>query len=254
LHDSRVVDADLAWSRAQAAGVTGALLAGVEPEGWDEEDRLARRLAGLTVSYGVHPQRIAELSEAEARARVGDLDRELSAGQRLRPVAVGEIGLDGVAQRVGSLPRQAWAFREQLALAGRHDLPVVLHVLKAHGPALEILEAAPPRAGVLHSCSASAELTRRYLRLGLAISFAGSVTWVGARKVKEAVKVVPRERLLVESDAPDQTPQARRPGPNEPAFLVEIIAAIAQIRGESPALVAAYTAANARRLFRIKET
>jgi TatD DNase family protein len=131
---------------------------------------------------------------------------------------------------------------------------VSLHVLRAHGPALEILASAPPRAGVLHSCSASSEVTRRYLKLGLSISFAGSVTRARARKVRDALKVVPRERLLVETDAPDQTPDARRPAPNEPAFLVEIVAAIAQIRGEPADLVAAYTSANARRLFGIEET
>jgi TatD DNase family protein len=127
----------------------------------------------------------------------------------------------------------------------------VLHVLRAHPRALEILESEvlPPRPGVLHSCSASAELLTRYLALGFHVSFSGAVANPGARKLQAAARAVPLERLLVETDAPFQTPIGRRPARNEPAFLVEIVRALAQIRDEPAEQVAQATSRNARRLF-----
>jgi TatD DNase family protein len=241
-------------ARARAAGVHGFLLAGVDPDGWHDEDALAAAHADVFVSYGVHPQIVAELDDAATDAAVAALDRALARPpQRARLVAVGEIGLDAVGARKASLDRQERAFRAQLALARRHELPVALHVLDAHARALAVLaDAGVPRAGgVVHSYSGSAELARDYLALGLHLSFAGPVANERARKTRAAAAVVPRERLLVETDAPDQTPAPHRPAPNEPAFLVAIVAALAQIRGEPD--VAAFTDANARRLFRISE-
>ncbi len=254
LHDARIGDAAAAQlARARAAGVERLLLAGVDPDGWRDEDRLARAHPELVVSYGVHPQRIAGISDAATDAMVAALDGALD-GALARPVAVGEIGLDGFAGRKPTLARQERAFRAQLAAARARDLPVVLHVLGAHAEAIALLrrDGAPRSGGVVHSYSGSAEQVRDYLALGLSISFAGAVTWPNARKRRAAALAVPREHLLVETDAPDQTPEAHRPGPNEPAYLPEIVAALAAIRGEAAAEVASYTAANARRLFRCK--
>ncbi|HEX2573501.1 MAG TPA: TatD family hydrolase [Polyangia bacterium] len=241
-------------ARAQAAGVSGLLLAGVSPEGWEDEDRLARAHPGLfAVAYGVHPQLVAEVEDGEAGAMVQALGRSLGGGPLVRPVAVGEIGLDGQGARAESLDRQERHFREQLALARAHDLPVVLHILEAQGRALAILrrDGLPRRGGVVHSCSASAEMVRQYLALGLHVSFAGPVTLPGARKLHAAARAVPRERLLVETDAPFQTPLAHRPARNEPSFLLTVVEALAGLRGEDMAEVAERTEDNARRLFEL---
>ena len=131
-----------------------------------------------------------------------------------------------------------------------HHLPVVLHLLRAHARGLEILKAdGVPDGGVLHSCSASADQVREYLALGLYVSFPGTVCNDNARKIHEAARAVPIERLLVETDAPFQTPLPHRPAQNEPAFLVAIVDALARIRGERPDLIAQATETNARRLF-----
>jgi TatD DNase family protein len=152
-------------------------------------------------------------------------------------------------ERKHTLPLQERAFRAQLAFARDHQLPVVLHVLRAHNRGLEILKQDGVPGGVLHSCSASADQVREYLRLGLYISFAGTVCNPNARKVHDAARAVPSERLLVETDAPFQTPLPHRPAQNEPAFLVAIVDALAKIRGERPELLAQQTDTNARRLF-----
>lgn len=239
-------------ARARAAGVSGLLLAGVSPDGWEDEDRLTRAHPGLfAVAYGVHPQLVAEVEDGEAGAMVDALGRALAGGPLVRPVAVGEIGLDGQGARVATLDRQERHFREQLALARAYDLPVVLHILEAQGRALGILrrDGVPRRGGVVHSCSASAEMVRQYLSLGLHVSFAGPVTLSGARRLHAAARAVPQDRLLVETDAPFQTPLVHRPARNEPSFLPTVVEALAALRGERVDEVAEHTEENARRLF-----
>jgi TatD DNase family protein len=254
LHD-RSMDAEAAIARAREAGVRGFLLAGVDPDGWRDEDRIARAHPDVAVAYGVHPQLVAEVDDAETERMVAALSATLSAcrdggSPLVAPAAIGEIGLDGAGERRDTLDRQERAFRAQLRLAREHDLPVVLHVLRAHGRALAILreERLPRRGGVLHSYSGPAEMVRDYVALGLHLAFAGPVTLARSKKTHAAARCVPPERLLVETDAPFQSPEPYRPGPCEPAFLVAIVEALAQIRGEPAAHLAAYTEENARRL------
>jgi TatD DNase family protein len=252
LHDERLLaEAPKLIARARAAGVDRLLLAGVDPEGWAIEDALAAAYPGVYVSYGIHPQRIAEIDDDAADAMLVALDAALQQNASSRLIAVGEIGLDGMGERRASLARQERLFRAQLELANRHGLPVSLHVLRQHPRALAILrQIAPAHGGVLHSCSASPELAAEYVALGLHVSFSGSLTWHGGdNRARRAAEVVPRHRLVVETDAPDQTPEPERPGRNEPAFLVAIVAALAQIWGVPFAEAAAVTDANARRLF-----
>jgi TatD DNase family protein len=249
-HLQELEDVDAALARARAAGVTGMLLPGVAPEGWERDDALAAAHDSLLVAYGLHPQLVAALDDAACDRILDALDERL-ARRDPRVVAVGEIGLDGVGERRQSLERQERVFRAQLALARRHQLPVALHILKQHPRALEILAVEPlPQGGVLHSCSAPRELVPGYLALGFYLSFSGSVTWHdGDNKAARAAAAVPRERLLVESDAPDQTPEPHRPGRNEPAFLVAIVRSIAHLWGVDFAEAARITDENARRLF-----
>ena len=249
LHDERVADPEAQIARARARGVDGFLLAGVAPDGWLVEERLRAAHPEIAIAFGVHPQLIAEISDEEADAMVRALGEALAR----QPAAIGEIGLDGYGERRASLDRQERSFRAQLALARDRQLPVVLHVLEAHARALAILRAdgLPRSGGIMHSYSGSAELLREYLALGLSVSFAGPVCNAHAPKIHAAAKAAPGDRLLVETDAPFQTPAPCRPAQNEPAFLVEIVAALAQIRGESAEALARSTAENARRLLGI---
>jgi TatD DNase family protein len=256
-HLQELDDVDAAIARAHAAGVGRMLLAGVAPEHWDRDDALAARHASLLVSYGLHPQLVPSLDDAACDRIVAGLDERLAARDP-RVVAVGEIGLDGVGERREAMARQERVFRAQLAIARKHRLPVALHVLREHPRALAVLRdelrGEPlPSGGVLHSCSASPELVREYVALGFYISFSGSITWHdGANKAARAAALVPRDRLVVETDAPDQTPEPQRPGRNEPAFLVAIVQSIAHLWGVDFADAARITDDNARRLFNLK--
>lgn len=255
LHDAQM-DAvrDAAIARARAAGVHGFLLAGVDADGWQVQDALRRRHPDVAVAYGLHPQRIPELTDAEVDAQIATLARALrSEAETLqRPHALGEIGLDRRTEETAAcLPRQEHAFRAQLALAREHDVPVVLHILRAHGEAVRVLrrDGLPRAGGVVHSYSGSADLVADYVGLGLHVSFAGALTYPNSRRIKQAARAVPPERLLIETDAPFQTPLQHRPGPCEPAFLTDVLAALADVRVQSPAELARLTDENARRLF-----
>lgn len=254
LQDARITDPEAIWERARRAGVERVLLAGVDAEDWERQAAL-EHLPGVYRSVGIHPQVAATLRPEDGERELERLRRAIE--QRSRAVvAVGEIGMDGVGERRAAYGIQAELFEAQLRLAKAAALPVILHVLRAHEEALKILDAVglPDAGGVVHSYSGSPELAPRYLEHGLYLSFSGSVTWHEGGRAARAVRACPLERLLVETDAPDQTPLGHRPDPNEPAYLLDVVRAIATIRGSSIDEIAETTQANACRAFRIEES
>jgi TatD DNase family protein len=242
-------DREAVLARARAAGVTEVVVPAIGPDGWAALAAWAARTPGVHFGLGIHPQLLPELDPAGDDRRLADLEAALARGGA---VGVGECGLDGPSAEAGApLDRQVAVLRGHLRLARRLALPVMLHCLKAHDALLALLEEEPlPAGGVLHSFSGSADQVRAYLRHGLHFSFAGPVTYERARKPLDAARAVPRDRLLVETDAPDQTPRPHR-GRNEPAFLPGIAEAVAAALGATPGEVDALTTANARALFRL---
>jgi TatD DNase family protein len=249
--DKPEFDADRAevLARARAAGVTDVVVPAVGPEDWGALLALARATPGLHAGLGIHPQLLPALASADDDRHLAALDAALSGGG---VVAVGECGLDGPAVAAGaSLERQVAVLAGHLALARKHGLPVCLHAYKTLGPMLALLERdGLPQGGVLHSFSGSAEQVAPFVRLGLHFAFAGPLTWARARKPVLAIRAVPADRLLLETDAPDQTPRPHQ-GRCEPAYLAEVAAAAAAARGTTPAALDSLTTANARRLFRL---
>ena len=239
-------------ARAVAAGVRGVLVPAVRPSTWARLVALADeagRGAGpaFAIALGVHPQVVPELTDDE-RAITRDLTAALSAFRTSAMVAIGECGLDG---GTGDHAEQERIFRAHLGAARELGLPLVIHVLRAHDVAPRILreERVGEAGGVLHSYSGSPDLVPIYRDLGLCFSFAGPVSWDGARRPVAACRAVPADRLLAETDAPDQAPAPHRGGRSEPAMVAAVIAAMARVRGEPVATVAATTTANALRLF-----
>jgi len=234
-------------ARARSAGVQDLLVAGVDPEGWRSQLALAGN--GVHIALGLHPWQVAQTPDTWCRDLEGLLEAPPS------PIAaIGETGLDfGSRMDPDQFGAQEAAFTMHLQLADAYGLPLVLHVVSAHSRVVEILaSAAPLRAGgMVHAFSGSREQAQQYLRLGLHISICGSVTDPKRRKLRRAVASIPPDRLLVETDSPDQTPLNRRPDPNEPAFLIDVIAAVAEVRGDSPRSVAEQTTHNAKTLFQI---
>ena len=240
-------------ARARAAGVTRMLVPATRPRSWPKLLELARAEAatGVTIALGVHPQCVPALDPTE-RAALAEtrIDRTLhdaldAAGPLA--VAVGECGLDG-----GTADRdeQVRILRAQVRVARDRRLPLIVHVLRAHGEMPRLLRECGVTAcgGVLHSYSGGAALVPIYRDLGLHFSFAGPVTYPGARRPLDAARAVPDELLLAETDAPDQAPAPHQGGRSEPAQLPHVLAGLAAARGVSVDEIAALTTRNATRL------
>lgn len=242
-------DRDAVLARAWAAGLQGLVLPAVGPADWEDVLAWPRREPRVQVGLGIHPQLLPHLPESEDEAHLARLDTLLARGGA---VAVGECGLDGPSLPGAPLARQLRVLRGHLELARRHALPVLLHCHKLHPALIALLKDLPaPQEGLLlHSYSGGVELARFYLSRGCHFSFAGPVTWANARKPLDALRAIPLERLMVETDAPDQTPVPFRGQRNEPAHLGAVLAGMARAREEPLALLTERTTENARQLFR----
>lgn len=239
-------DADDAIARAVAAGVTACVTIGTGVEDGLRARELARRYEGVVFpTVGLDP-----FSSHAAGAAFDDAHRVLAellgAGGF---VAVGEIGLD-YHHDLDPREVQAERFERQLDLAARLDLPVVIHVREAHGDMAAILKAHSRNRGVIHSFTGQPEDAERYLAMGWYLAFNGVVTFKNADEVREAARLVPLDRILVETDSPYLAPSPKRGARCEPAFVVHTLQALAAVRGEDASVLELATTANARTLFR----
>lgn len=235
--------------RAWQAGLCGIVIPAVGPADWEALLEWPSTDPRVQVGLGIHPQLLPELPEAEDEAHLARLDELLARGVAC---AVGECGLDGPSQEGAPFERQLRVLRGHLELARKHDLPVLLHCFRAQPQLVQLFkEVKLPEAGVLlHSYSGGADLAKFYAERGCYFSFAGPVTFKEARKPLDAVRAVPPERLLLETDAPDQAPHPHRGGRSEPGFLPRIAEAVARAIGTTPEALARQTTETARTLFR----
>ncbi|MCF6283650.1 MAG: TatD family hydrolase [Candidatus Hydrogenedentes bacterium] len=208
-------------------------------------DLLGPRIYGVV---GMHPYYAKDFDDATLECL-----RSMAATEKV--VALGEMGLDYFNEYS---PRdvQALAFRHQLDLACELNLPVVIHNREADEDCHAILsEYADRLAGcIMHCFGSGPEYARKFLDLGFYISFAGNVTFKKAIQLQEAAKVVPLERLLVETDAPYLAPVPMRGKRCEPHYVAHTAAFLAELKGVDPAALEAQTTANAHQVYRIPKT
>lgn len=214
----------------------------------------AARYAGMYAAVGIHPEDCHFLPDADAaltelREILGDAESR----RRDKIVAVGEIGLDYHWQQYGDIPmdkgKQAYFFDAQMELAHELDLPVIIHDREAHGDCFETVLRHPEVRGVFHSYSGSAEMARELVRRGWYLSFSGTLTFKNAERVRAAAAVVPRDRLLIETDAPYLAPHPHRGKLNHSGLLVHSLEILAQLWSCTPEEAAQITAQNAETLF-----
>ena len=250
--DERGDQVDKLLVRARSAGICAILVPSIERQDWERVEELPP-LEGLELYtvWGLHPYFVCKITKNEASDLVEELkERVKSASSESRMRAIGECGLDFLrATSVEQREQQLAVLRGHLELARDTGLPLSIHCVKAHGPLVELLRERPTPASVLHAYSGSAEIAAQLVAAGHFISFAANVCIPAASKVHAAARSVPTERLLIETDSPDQTPPARRPLINEPAFIVDVAEQLARLRGVSLAAIASATLANARRVF-----
>lgn len=213
-----------------------------------QAEMLAARWPETCFAIGVHPHQAHQFADDPARAAA-----DVRAGFARTPGAraVGEIGLD---YHYDYSPRsvQHAVFRTQLRLAREIERPVVIHTREAEDDTIAILreERVAEVGGVLHCFTGTAALARAALELGLYISVAGILTFPKAQELRDTIRDVPLDRLLVETDSPFLAPVPYRGKRNEPAYVARVVAAVADLHGIEPAEVARQTTANFHALFR----
>ncbi len=233
--------ADALLARAREVGVDRVVAVGSGIESCRKTLEIARTELGVACALGIHPHQ-AGGGEADRLDELG----ELLADENAR--AVGETGLDFFRDYA---PRDAQrrVFEQQLELAGTLSLPVVVHTRAAEDETAEML--AHFDGTVVMHCFSSPALLDIALERGYYISFAGNVTFPKAAELHEAALRVPADRLLAETDCPYLAPQPVRGRPNEPAYVVHTIAALAKLRGLPVGELAVRIDENAARAFRL---
>ncbi len=209
--------------------------------------RLAEQFANLYAIVGWHPESSKDYTpEAEAL-----LMTQLAAP---KTVALGEIGLD---YHWDTSPReiQRRVFRRQLAIAREQHMPVSIHSRDAFEDTYAILKDAhlAEFGGIMHSFTGDAEWAKKFLDLGMYVSYSGIVSFKNAPEEHQSVKVIPEERLLVETDAPYLTPVPFRGKPNQPGYTHYVVDAVAKFREDTADHIAAITRTNAHRIFGLEE-
>ena len=251
-------DAPAVRARARQAGVGRLVIPGVAVSNFLAVRELAHQ-NGDAYALGIHPLFVAPSSDAD----LATLDAELTLRRDdPRLVAVGEIGLDFFVPELQQSPlreRQAFFYREQLLLARRHDLPVILHVRRSADQLLKQLrELAPPGGwrGIAHAFNGSRQQAEAFIGLGLKLGFGGTLSFEAARQIRQLAASLPLSALVLETDAPDipphwlyQTAEARAAGAaqgrNEPGELPRIAQVLADLRGITPEALAEASTANA---------
>jgi TatD DNase family protein len=242
--DDRQFDADRdqVVERALAAGVERMLAIGTGsgPPDLEAGLRLARQHSFMYATVGVHPHDAAKATP-ETFARIEALLAEAEV------LALGEIGLD---YHYDFSPRdvQQEVFVAQLKLAAAAHKPIVIHTREAWEDTVALLRRHWPGGGIMHCFSGGPEEARQALDLGFHLAFGGVLTFPKAEAVRESARLAPEDRLLVETDAPYLAPAPKRGKRNEPAFMVETVKRLAEVRGIAPEEIAAATTANFERL------
>ena len=258
--DAGDFDADRKAMRARAAagGVAHCVLPAVGVFNFATVRQLAHEF-GDSYALGIHPLLVRQAQDGDLAL----LDAELALRRSdPRLVAVGEIGLDYFVPELTQSPlreRQEYFYREQLLLARKHGLPVILHVRRSADRLLKHLRELAPEGGwrgIGHAFNGSSQQAGEFTKLGFKLGFGGAVTFEPALQLRRLAAALPLEALVMETDSPDIPPhwlyttaagreQGQAQGRNEPAELPRIAAVVAQLRGMPVQDLAAATTANA---------
>ncbi|UIJ43864.1 TatD family hydrolase [Sphingomonas cannabina] len=231
-------------ARARDAGVVAMLNIATRESEWDAVLATAEREPDVWATVGIHPH------EADQHPHV-DTAKLVERARHPRVVGIGESGLDYYYDH-SDRERQQASFRAHLAACRETQLPIVVHTRDAEEDTAAILADELGKGdfpGVIHCFTASGTFARKALDLGFYISISGIVTFKNARDLQETAAWLPRERLLIETDAPFLAPVPHRGKTGEPAFVADTCRFLADLRGENPDELAEVTRANFHKLF-----
>lgn len=230
-------DRDRVLTEARSRGVGAIVVPAIHAAGWPGLLALCRRAPDLYPALGLHPVYLDRHQASDLVVLEGLIARE-------SPVAVGEIGLDFILRDLDR-ERQRDLFVRQLRLAAAADLPVLIHARKSHDQVLAALRRNPVPGGIIHAFNGSLQQAHRYLDLGFKLGFGGMLTFDRSSHLRALAVALPLNALVLETDAPDMTVAAHRGERNSPAYLPDVLAALAVLRGLDAEYLAEQTSRNA---------
>ncbi len=216
-------DREAVLTAARAAGIRHFILPAVATVHFGRVAALVSANADIHPAYGIHPLYID-------KAHDGDLDQVDARLRESSTVAVGEIGLDHFVADLDRTRQEAF-FVEQLHLARRYDLPVILHLRHAQDEILKHLRHIPVPGGIAHAFNGSQQQAEAFIKLGFKLGVGGAMTYEGSKRIRALAASLPLDTLVLETDAPDIPPAWARGQRNEPANLRQYAQLLAELRG-----------------------
>jgi TatD DNase family protein len=231
------LDRDDVLSRCRALGISKIIIPAIQAKTWSNVLDLCKTEKGLYPAIGLHPVFINQ-------HQADDLQKLEKLLEIVSPVAIGEIGLDFYMKELD--PRQQIdLFEAQLHIAKNHNLPVILHIRKAHDQVLQLLKKIKVKGGFCHAFNGSMQQAEQYIELGFKLGFGGTLTYENSKKIHKLAKTLPLNSIVLETDAPDMVVESHRGKRNSPEYIMECLSALAKIRNEDIAFVAQQTSKNA---------
>ena len=244
--DVEEFDADRAAviARAKSNGVHQFVIPGIYRDQWPRLLAMCAADIQLRPALGLHPVYLEKHRPDDTKNLAAWVEREL-------PIAIGEIGLD-YAIKALDRDRQLRLFEDQLEVAKAFDLPVLLHVRKAHDEVLYALRKQQISAGICHAFNGSLQQAENYIDLGFKLGFGGMLTYQRSRKLRSLAAKLPLNAIVLETDAPDLTVASHQYQRNSPEYLPEVLSALSEVRHEELEAIAAATTANAVEILNLR--
>lgn len=233
-------DRDLIIQQAFDLGVLDIIVPSVAQASWRKTIDVCAQYSPCHLALGLHPVFIAQ----HQPQHLLELDRLVQSHQ---PIAIGEIGLDYYLKELDR-EKQRLFFTKQLVIAKQHKLPVIIHNRKAHDDCLSILNEVGIQRGLIHAFNGSIQQAEKYIEMGFLLGFGGMLTFERSTRLRNLVKQLPIESIVLETDAPDMTVAQHRGSRNSPHYLPYVLQSIASIKQMTEQSVATTTTRNAQQI------
>lgn len=209
----------------------------IQASTWPKLIDICKTNTGLYPALGLHPVFINQ-------HQTDDLNKLEILLETFTPVAIGEIGLDFYIKELDR-QQQIKFFEAQLQLAKDHQLPIILHVRKAHDQVIQLLKKIKVKGGFAHAFNGTMQQAKQYIELGFKFGFGGTLTYENANKIHKLAKELPLDSIVLETDAPDMVVNSHKGERNSPEYITDCLTSLAKIRNQDIELIAKQTTQNA---------
>ncbi|HET8808161.1 MAG TPA: TatD family hydrolase [Methylophaga sp.] len=230
-------------NHCQQFGLTHIIVPAVTCERWPQLIQICQQSPILHYALGCHPM----FMDQHPEDALSQLDTAI---HQFKPIAVGEVGLDFFLPGHNKQAQLA-LFTGQLKLAEKYQLPVILHVRKAHDDVLKLLRQIPLKGGIVHAFSGSRQQAQQYQALGFLLGIGGALTYPRAQRLQGLFSELPLSQIALETDAPDMPFCGHQGERNSPEYIPLVVEKLAELRGATMVEIAVQTSANVRTLFAV---